>query len=949
MTGSSLCLSIVGERSLRPVALFLFGLCLLAGSSASAECEPTEPTAGETVTCSGEITSSFLAPVDVDNLTVVIDAGAVFNPGSNLQLNDESRVENQGTVSATSAEAIAIRVGPGSTADSRSEVFNLEGGEINASQDGTKGVLIGGFSEFQNRTGAQVRAEGANAVGIFASAESTDVRFFNESGGLIEVSGPSAAGMQSGGDNSFNSNRGRIEVSGPSAVGMQSGGDSSFNSNLGRIEIRGIGAVGLRSESGGTSFNNGVISVEQSEAVAIQASQFVPGDTFLYNVINSIDLDAEGDTGEIISTVSDAGPLIQLEGETADRSNRVRNDAEALLRANLNDLTNSNHGIAIAGSAGVDEVINAGEIQGRIELGGGDDEFTAVAGSTLVDLRDFAGGGPTLDGGEGTDAIRLSGETADLGSFDPTLTTNFENLIVEGSWRLTGTTAPGLAVQIDPGGLLDLEAETTIDSNLSFGLTTTGQAPGRLKVTVSPESLSREQELLVDGPAELTDGALDIFVDNQFSGSGEVTVVRATGGLTGEFESIEAPESGNGLTVGSILYDSGAGTARFSITAAPLTANQQSIANYLGSVTSPSELQTIIEGIDTLGYSAYRDALGQISPEVYDAQTTTTYELANQYARIMLERPRYCVPEERPRFPQTNPSRGCPQRRTEPWVALYGQLGDRTGTDDHISYHDQGFGLVLGVDHRLNRDWLVSATLGGAYDALDVFGIGNGRIRTLDLGLYAGYTREHLRIQGLIGYGYGWHSQTRNLSLPGALASARGSWNSNRFSARIEGEYLFDLYGWDLGPIASLDYTALYQGEVTESGAGLLNLVVESRDTPLATVRAGFALARSVRKSGYWTDFLEQVDGVWRPSLSVEWRQLLVDYNRPVSARFASAPGSGNMTIRGDAPRMGFEIRTGIDWTPRQADRLTFGLHYDVFAWTDVVVQDLVASVRIGF
>ena len=887
------------KAALSPLALVGLSLVIFGETEAWADCQPTPPEAEGTVTCSGEITDPLIAPADVNDVRVEIEADAFFNtPGDNLRLNDDSTVVNQG--------------------------------EINATGTNARGVSIGNSARFENLDGARVAVSGEQAVGILAEPGSDGVEFLNGSGAIIEVSGQSAIGMQAEGVNSFNSNAG------------------------GRIEVQGLGAVGLRTEAGALSFNNGVISVEQSGAIGIQATEFDPdAGRFSDNILNRIDPNSEGESGQIVSTVSDAGPLIQLEGATDGLLNRVRNEAEASIRANLNDLTNSNHGIAVAGSAGVDEIINGGEIQGRIELGGGDDEFTAIAGSTLVDLRDFAGGGPTVDGGDGTDAIRLSGEVAEVGSFDPTLTTNFESLIVEGSWRLTGTTASELAVQIDPGGLLDLEAETTIDSELSFGVATSAQAPGRLRVTVSPESLSREQQLLVNGPADLSEGALDISVDNQFSGTGEVTVVRATGDLTGEFENIEAPESGNGLAVGPISYDSSDGTARFSITAAPLTANQQSIASYLGAVEanpqSPSELQTIITDIDTLGYSAYRDALGQISPEVYDAQTTTTYELANQYARIMLERPRYCVPEERPRFPQTNPSRGCPQRRTEPWVALYGQLGDRTGTDDHISYHDQGFGLVLGVDHRLNRDWLVSATLGGAYDALDVFGIGNGRIRTLDLGLYAGYTREHLRIQGLIGYGYGWHSQTRNLSLAGAPASARSSWNSNRLSARIEGEYLFDLYGWDLGPIASLDYTALYQGEVTESGAGLLNLVVESRDTPLATVRAGFALARSVRKSGYWTDFLEQADGVWRPSLSVEWRQLLVDYNRPISARFASAPGSGNMTIRGDAPRMGFEIRTGIDWTPRQADRLTFGLHYDVFAWTDVVVQDLVASVRIGF
>ena len=38
-----------------------------------------------------------------------------------------------------------------------------------------------------------------------------------------------------------------------------------------------------------------------------------------------------------------------------------------------------------------------------------------------------------------------------------------------------------------------------------------------------------------------------------------------------------------------------------------------------------------------------------------------------------------------------------------------------------------------------------------------------------------------------------------------------------------------------------------------------------------------------------------------------------------------------------------------FDFTPRKANRLTFGLHYDVFVWQNVASQDISGRVSLAF
>lgn len=822
---------------------------------------------------------------------------------------------------------------------------------------GVDAVGLQGFDGAQLNQNGTITLSGTGSKGIDADQNSLAVN-----SGTITMSGADSAGM-SGRDGLGtaassrvrleNAASGSIVASGMNAAAMTTGRFGRMD-NLGTLDVQGTGAIGMRSGLDTIAANGRTIVVSGTDAGGIQAEPFdptLPGQntSTFYNVWNRFDPNT-GAAGMIVSANPDAGPLIQL-GVSSNHMNRVRNDAGAEIRADLTRLGTPDRAIAIRGSngaGGVDEIVNAGTIEGLIDLGSGNDIFTQVIGGTVVDIA----GAATVDGGADMDEIHLSNESAQLGMFAADVFTNFETLRVQGYWGLSVPTPVGIDVMVDPGGTFRVASPTRIESNFGFSAPQAGEANGVLETPVSAASSALSELLSVGGTATLSGGVLDVTVDNGFVGAASVTLLRADTALSGSFDAVSIGAD-PGLAT-TLLYDNTANTVTLNLFASPLVGNRAATANYLARIEAtspPADLQSVIDGINGLGFASYRQSLDQLSPEPYDAHTATTLELGNRYTQLMLERPRFCVSPRSERRDDPRTKLPCRERRFEPWAAVYGQLGDRTGEDAHISYSDEGAGLVLGLDHRLSESVLLSGTVGGAYDSLEVDGIGKGRIKTLDLGLYAGYTRGPVRVQGVASYGHGWQTQFRNLRLPTLSRTTDAAWETNRIGARVEAEYVATLGAWDVVPLASVDYTAMLQDGFMETGARPVSLLVDSRTDNIVTLRAGVELTTALHKRDYWTEMLENIDGVWRPSLSVRWRQVVTGYDRDITARFVGDPSgaAGSFTVVGNAPNEGFEIGAGIDWTPRMADRLTFGLRYDVFVWSDVTTQDLVARVRVGF
>ena len=376
-------------------------------------------------------------------------------------------------------------------------------------------------------------------------------------------------------------------------------------------------------------------------------------------------------------------------------------------------------------------------------------------------------------------------------------------------------------------------------------------------------------------------------------------------------------------------------------------AMSQAITGLSGSGVDP-ELQGLIDQVETLEFRSYLNAMNELSPEAYDAQAQATFELGNRFVQLMLERPRFCL--ARPGEDNLDPRPGIPCRahEFEPWLTTYGQFSHRDGGADHVSSDDNAGGLVLGFDRRLGENWLISATVGTAYDSIQVEGVGPGSFETLDLGLYAGFNRGPVRLEGVVSYGHSWQERSRNVAIGDFVGRTTGRYDIDRIGVRAEVEYGIERGALRIAPLLSLDYTTLLQSEVRESGGGAAALTLPSRDDTARTLRVGVDLTTTLHKTDYWTQLLESADGVWRPVLAVRWRQPLGDLSRTVTARFSAAP-SERFSIEGNDRSEGFELGAGVDWTPLVADRLTFSLRYDGFVWEDIGTHAVTGRIRLTF
>ena len=897
---------------------------------------------GGSLTLSGAGTTGLVGAgnVAIDNEVggvIVIEASAVDAVGL-LSGDFGGQITNRGSITSTAPGSTAIQTGNHSDPSG-----NL--GVISLNADNTVGVRGGDGSIVVNESGASLEMSGANAIGIQAGSGGQAIN-----AGEMTITGDGARGLV-GSDGTAqsptlfsNESSANLSVIGDAALGADFGLFAD-GENSGTLSVQGAGALGVRAGTDSVFLNRGEISVGGADSIGIQIGAH--SDPTKNSFVNAEGL--SGAAGGILrSSDPAAGALVLMEEAAPGSENRIENQAGASILADTTDFAGAGRAIAIQGSAGADVVFNAGLIQGKILLGDGDDRFVAEPGSSLIDL-----GGPVLDGELGENTIELIGGLGDVGQFNPALTQNFASIrVASGQWQLTGQSAASSDVIVDRSGTLSIIDPITVNGNYSHAPPTTlipqpGDPEPTLRALLN-EATQLAPLLLTTGSATLDDGILEIVVGGGFRGSADFTLVHADGGIVNVFDRIALPDDPN-FSVGTPIYS--ANELTLSLNVSGYSDNQWATSEALTALAGPgasSSAQDLLAQAETLDFYSYLSAMDQLAPSAYGAHTQATFELGNRFVQLMLERPSYCLGDQdqtgRGRLDQTI----CRERQLEPWITSYGQFSHRDGSAGHISAQDNAGGVVLGVDRRLNERFMVTATVGTAYDSLSVDGVGPGNFETLDLGLYAGYTRGSLRIQGVVSYGHSWQHRVREFSIGDFVGQARGNYGIDRLEVRAEAEYVYTIGALALAPMASLDYTALLQSEITETGGGAADLVLPSRTDTMRTLRVGINLTTALEKQDYWTELLENADGVWRPSLSVRWRQPLGNEDPTIHASFRESPGD-RFSVVGENFDEGFEIGAGIDWTPLVADRLTFTLRYDGFLWQGVASHALTGRIRLAF
>jgi len=943
-----------------------------------------------------------------DDNTVTIGADAMVtvmdDDGFGVRGGDGNEITNQGTITIDADNAVGLGGNNDNfiTNDTGGTIVinGLNGRGISLNQN-TTGILPNGGV---NRGTITINA---TALGSFAIESGDNAGVATT--GTITLSADNSRGISAGNRSNPSlpsnlSNSGLIDVDGDNSFGIKAGdgwiqgalvGGSGFSQGAiftvggSTINVRGADSYGiyagddLNLAGNNNSFvlNIGTIDVTGVDATGVSLGGQDLLDPFDVENTAQLSITSFANFGTIVGG-PDAKPLIEFRSFVAGRENSIGNATGGRILADTTHLGTSDRGIAIRGTAGDEFIVNLGEIVGELELNGGSDTYfhgsvasltnSLLAGDgddlvanegTIAGTIDLGDGndtyrhaatatlGNTVIGGAGIDRAVLGDNSTAAQTFDVSQLSGFETLVIGGGtfgWELTNTAGfSALTTEIANGGRLRVPTPITLDGD--FIASPTGTL-----------------DLAIDGatPA-LTVGGASTFAGNLIvranpgvaPGPTRYLTIDAMGGSSGQFQLV--PISGNqlfeafydaaGLSVQLVSRNS-LGVARGS--------SERAIAKHLDDIaalgTSDPVLQNLLDEFDT-STGNLNTAFRALSPEVYDAQTSVLVDGGQRVSNLLFDRPRECKPDQPVPWQAIDGPLPCHARNGSLWLAGIGGRRSRRSFNGHLRYDADIGGLVLGADIRPVEHLDLTLAIASQRGTIDGASRGKSTITLTDLVGHAAWNQGALRIQGTVGWGHGFHQDRRRVrfSEPGLTPiDLRGTEDrdSDRVSIAAEVGYLFDVGPVKVEPIGGLDWAWVNQRPIRESEAFGLGVRIEGRDDSIGSINAGVRVSTSYVHSKYLGQNFLWMDGVWKPTIEVRWRQMVAGYERDVEARLLGAPaGVANFTVKGKEDPAGAEIAAGFSFTPKNANRLQFDLRYESFVAAHTVTHNLTAKALIGF
>ncbi len=926
-----------------------------------------------------------------DNTTGVLPNGAVNGLTGQIFANGDGSIAMEtGTNSGVATSGLIELVGDdtrGISAGSREDLSaaaNItNNGILNVGGDDGFGIIAGddwidgtlnfgnftpqraGIRNFQTPTtmsGGEINVTGDRSFGIFAGDDANTIGnhnsfVINGAGALINVTGIDSIGVSVGGndyldaDNNLFGNVYTFQnqglISGSADAGPLVQIRSFFSGFQNRIRNTETGEISADTTNLGTAGRGMAIAGSDGDDEISNLGD-ITGDVALGlgndTYIHGVDATFQGTI-----SLGDGDNIFENEGNF-DQAVTFGSGADTAFNAGTFE---GDFEVGL----GADLVINGGDIDGDIVLGGGDDTYRLGPDGTVSGM---------ILGGDGEDVVELFRNlSAPTRTFDLNQTQDFETVRLTGAsnpafdagWDLLGTESfTGLTEVLD-GAVLNLDDARTFAGDLTI-------APnGNLVLSVDGVTTP----LTVAGATTVTDGVVQLNIEDGAAPAegSRILIIDAAGGLNGEFSTITF-NTGAVQGVFAALYEDNAFLITFDPSLAAITRgqSQRSIAQNLTDIntagTGTGEFQSFIDALFTLNQGGSTDitsVLNGLSPEGYDAHTTVSVEAGRQITRLLMDRPRECEPGQLDRFQGSDTPLPCHARRFSPWVATVGSFRSRDSFDNRPSYDAQVGGLVFGIDARPIGDLDLTIAIGSQYGSIDVGGFGSSSVTMTDLSAHVAWTPDSLRLQAVASWGHGFHENRRRVRadlgdiIPTVNQSVDSDHDSDRATLAVEAGYLFDLGPVLIEPLVGIDWAWINQRTIDEEEAPLgLALTIPGREDEVGSITAGMRIATEYRHDRYIGSRLLWMDGAWRPSLDVRWRQFLEGDERDFNARFDGTPSANSsFNVSSEEDPGGVELGVGLSFTPDLADRLQFDLRYEAYLSENTVQQDLVGRISLGF
>lgn len=727
--------------------------------------------------------------------------------------------------------------------------------------DGIHFTSGGGDVTLNSNLGALEIVTTGGGIGIFAATTGA-VRV--TSVGNITTSGDFGDGILAGSNNANPvsiSSTGNITTTGDNAYGIGAGAINGAIAitSVGNITTFGAGARGISAgsiDAAITISSTGNITTTGASASGISAT----------NVSGAIRISSSGNitgTGAgsngifASSIISDLSVTITSGSVTGGSGSgvgvRFSSGSENLL-TNYGTIS-ALSGLAVSGDIGDETVNNYGTITGNVNLGGGANAFNNMANGLFA-----------------------PGSTVILGAGN--MLTNAGTISPGGSGTVLTTILTGNIVQTATG-------KYATDVDLAGGT---------------------HDLISVTGSANLA-GTVVVEVDSLKSGpQGPFPILTASGVVTNSGLGLAASPAFN-AALSFDSHDVFLTTAlNFAVTG--LNQNQTAISQNLKSsfLAGSGGLSPVLLGLaNTLGLPAYKNALDQLSPEIYNYALIETLYGSQQFSNDLLS----CrvAGEDGAAFIREGQ---CIWARARPrFLEL-----DHTAND--IGLQDTTGSFSAGAQFAFAPDWRLGFAAGYDKISLDTSTDASSDGDRANIGAVVKYNPGPLLLAAGVTGGWGFYDTTRNMSFGGFNAVATSNSEVDYVSGQLHAAYLLNQGTWYLKPLVDAAVTEIDLHSFTESGGGGAALIVPSSSDTVFSVSPALEIGTEIRFNKV---------AVWRPFLraGVTWQDTS---SFALDAGFLDAPqGIGPFTINTKLDQVLADVSTGLDVI--NASGIVMRLQYD--------------------
>jgi uncharacterized protein with beta-barrel porin domain len=514
-----------------------------------------------------------------------------------------------------------------------------------------------------------------------------------------------------------------------------------------------------------------------------------------------------------------------------------------------------------------------------------DDTVNIVAGSSIIGDIDLGGSRDVNGVNQDHDVMTLSGTTGTSSlSYD---IYNVEDItITGGTWRINGSiinNAEGVQVDggvlggegwlenvyVNDGGTLNPGNSVGIIhvNNLTFNSGSTYQVEiddsgnaDKVEVSgmatlddesqvsvVALESIRHSHEglLIIDAPAVGEESEVDPCLSGQFDGTVLGDKLFTTFGLRYE------------PTDGDVFLD--VTKKSYADPEIAKTDNERKVGRALDSLIDSGTNDDVLDYFDSLGTGdgkQAKEALDQLMPQDVLGLPEVMRNVMNQYSDSTLDhagsvrgsKQYAAMTGSSYLLASASNSQAAPAEvdKWMPYAKGFGTWGNRDGESDVVGYDFHNYGLMGGMDKLISENTLVGFNIGGSSGKVDYDQSGtDADLDSFLLSLYGSYFKDEWHIDLTAAYAHTWYNTERRISFMNQDAEA--DYEGDAFN--IATEFGYNLGGTDmlLEPVAGLGYTYVQQDSYTESGAGSLNLNVDSETMDGLYSRLGLRLAKEFR------------------------------------------------------------------------------------------------------